>query len=120
MMQFICFMGLSILFFLIDITFLGFSKSSFFCQALFYSLIVMEKQPLYLFLAGIFVLMQTFILQGTLGIDLMVMIPLALLLYYIRAVTELTIMQKAILIGLCVIGNYKVITVGIGGMRAFS
>ena len=64
-------------------------------------------------MAGLFVLLQSFIFQGTLGADLIIMIPLAMAVYYVRRIIDLNFISEMGLVYMCLLINALVIDPGI-------
>ena len=70
---------------------------------LFYVLLCAGASLWWISLAGFFVLMHAFMFQGTFGSELLILVPLALFIIYIRRVIDLNVLTQSLLIGACLL-----------------
>ena len=75
-------------------------------RLLFYILLCSGTSFLAVLVAGLAVLMQTFIGQGIIGADLVIMVPLALVVYYVRQIAELGLVGEAFVVVVCLFISY--------------
>ncbi len=111
----VLFMSVSFLCFLGDLTVWGLYHVPllFLSRSLFYVLVCSGVSFGWVSMAGLFVLLQSFIFQGTLGADLIIMVPLALAVYYLRQIIDLTLLSEAFLVYMCLLTNSIVVDLGI-------
>lgn len=95
--------GAAILCFLIDLILWSICHAQlfFFSRCLFYSYVCLRLSLVWTCVAGVAVLAQSFIFQGLMGTDLIIMVPLAVTVYAVQKVVEPTFFHEAILLCGC-------------------